>query len=100
MRALLHQAALVEHQHLVGVFDGRQAMRDHQRGAIGHQPLQRVLHQAFGLVVERGGGFVEDQDRRILEDRARDREALALAAGQQAAVFADARVQAFAAGGR
>ena len=41
--------------------------------------------------------LVEDQDRRVLEDRARDRDALALAAGQPHAVLADDRVEAFAA---
>ena len=92
---LLDQAALVEHQHLVGVLDGRQAVRDHQRGAVGHQVIERVLHQALGLGVERGGGLVEDQDRRVLEHRARDRQALALAARQPAALAADAALQAF-----
>ena len=86
VRALLDHAALVQHQHLVGVFDGRQPVRDDQRRAVGHQVVERVLHQAFGFGVERGGGLVEDQDRRVLQHRARDREALALAAGQRAAL--------------
>ena len=66
VRALLHQAAFVEHQHLVGVFDGGQAMRDDQCGAVRHEVFQGVLHQAFGFVVECGGGFVEDQQRRVI----------------------------------
>ena len=78
----------------VGVFDGRQAVRDDQRGAALHQPVQRLLHRALGFAVQRRGGLVEDQDRRVLVDRARDRQALALAARQLAAVVADERVQA------
>ena len=45
----------------------------------------------FGGGVERAGRFVEDQDRRVLEQRARDREPLALAAGEQPAALADRR---------
>ena len=56
--------------------------------------FERVLHQPLGFVVERGRGLVEDQDRRVLQHRARDRDALALAAGQQRAVLADRRVHA------
>jgi hypothetical protein len=45
--------------------------------------LERGLDQALGLGVERGGGLVEDQDRRVLQQRTGDGEALALAAGEQ-----------------
>ena len=57
--------------------------------AVWDQLRQRVLHQPFGFVVERGGGLVEDQDRRILQHRAGDGQALALAARQLAALGAD-----------
>ena len=46
----------------------------------------------LGHRIERAGRFVEDQDRRILEQRARDGEPLALAAGEQPAALADARL--------
>ncbi len=42
--------------------------------------------------VECGGGFVEQDDRRVLDQRAGDRDALALAAGELDAVLADRRV--------
>ncbi len=84
--AAFNDAAMVHHQHLVGMLDGRQPVRDDQRGAFGHQALQRVLHQALGFVVQRRSGFVEDKDRGVAQDRAGDRQALALATGQQRAV--------------
>ena len=59
-----------------------------------HQRLQRGLHLPLGFGVERRGRLVEDQDRRVLEQRARDRQALALAAGQAHAVLADQGVEA------
>ena len=59
---------------------------------------ERLLHQPLGLGVERRGGLVQDQDRRVLQDRAGDRDPLALAAGEPAAALADHGVVAVAAG--
>ena len=56
-----------------------------------HQRLERRLHLTLGLRIERRGRLVEHQHRRILEQRARDRQPLALAAGELNAVFADQR---------
>ena len=39
-----------------------------------------------------GGGLVEHQDRRVLQDHARERDALALSAGELHAALADVRV--------
>ncbi len=62
--------------------------------------LQRLLHGALALRVERAGGLVEQQDRRVLQQRARDRDALLLAAGQARAALAEFGVVALAAGRR
>ena len=48
----------------------------------GHQPVERLLDHRLVLGVDRGQRLVEDQDRRIAQQGAGDREALALAAGQ------------------
>ena len=56
---------------------------------------EALLDQRLGLRVEAGGGLVQDQDARIGEDRARDRDALALAARQLHAALADDRVVPF-----
>src|SRR5262245_58295522 len=45
----------------------------------------------FTLPASAAGGLVEHQDRRVLEDRARDRDPLALAAGELDAALADLR---------
>ena len=57
-------------------------MRNHQRGAIVRDPLQRTLNRRFGVVVHCGCRLIEHQDRRILQDRAGQGDALALAAGK------------------
>lgn len=59
MAADLLHAALVEHDDAVGVDDGREPVRDDQRGAAALEVLDRGLHRALALGVERAGGFVE-----------------------------------------
>jgi hypothetical protein len=50
---------------------------------------------ALRLGVEGRGGLVEDQDGGVLEEGARDRDPLALTAGQARAALADARGETF-----
>ena len=79
----------VEHDDRVGTANGGQAVRDHERRAIEQQRGQGFLDQTLGFVVEGGRGFVENQERRVLEQRAGNRQTLALAAGQPLAALAD-----------
>ena len=53
------------------------------------QAVQRLLHGALGLVVQRAGGLVEHQHRRVAQDRPGDGDALLLAAGEAVAALAD-----------
>ena len=77
----LDDRAVVEDDDLVGLNDGGQAVRNHQGGAIARDPIKRILDFALGVAVERGGCLIEQQDRRRLEDGARDGDPLLLAAG-------------------
>ena len=56
------------------------------------EPFERLLHQAFGLRVERRRRLVEHEDGRVAEHGARNRHALLLAAGEPVAALADDRV--------
>ena len=85
-------AAALHHRDPVGVAHRREPMRDDQHGAPGHQPLERELHHALALGVERARRLVEQQDRAVGEDRARDREPLPLPAGQPHAALAEIAV--------
>ena len=51
--------------------------------------VERLQDLRLGAAVERAGRLVEDQDRRILEQGARDRDALLLAARQLEPALAD-----------
>ena len=49
---------------------------------LGHQIGQRLLHQHFRFGIQVRGSFVQNQDRRILQQRAGDGDALPLAAAE------------------
>ena len=76
----------------VGVLDGRQPVRDDQRRPrpVRHRRIEPGLHLLLRLRVERRGRLVEDQDVRVTDQRAREREALALPSGEQAVCDAGA----------
>ena len=50
--------------------------------------VERLLDQALGARVHAGGGFVQDQDARVGQRGAGNREQLALSLAQAAAAFA------------
>ena len=81
MQAALDDLAALDHQNGVGVHDGVQAVGDHDGGAVLAEMVDRLLHGFFGFRIQRRGGFIEQDDRRVLDQRPRHRDALALAAG-------------------
>ena len=85
-------AAALEHDDLVGQRDRREAVGDHERRAALHHLAQRRLISCSVEASTERGGVVEDQDARVGEQRARDRDPLALAAGERQAALADERV--------
>ena len=93
MSALFAQAAFVEHQNAVGVLNGAQAMRDHQRGAAGQQTVQRFANQQFRFGIHAGGSFVKNQEARIVRKGSRKINELALSNGKRGAALVDARWQ-------
>ena len=92
MPAALGDPAAIEHDDLVGIDDGRQAMGDHHGGAAAAHLFQRALDLLLGAGVERAGRLVEQQDVRVLQDGAGDRHPLLLAARQLQAALADRRL--------
>src|SRR5450631_3379182 len=72
MAADFGDAPMVQHDDSIGAFHGGQAMRNNQSGASPHQHGELLLHTPLGLVVEGGGGFVEHQHWRILEQSPRN----------------------------
>jgi hypothetical protein len=87
--ALLGDAAVLEHDDAPGLADRREAVGDHDRGAPGEQAAQAGFDAALGVQVDVGGGLVEDQDARVGDQRAGERDQLALAGGELRAALAD-----------
>src|SRR5215213_783966 len=85
----LDDPAAVEHDDLVRVAHRREAVGDRDRRPPLREPVERVLHEPLRLGVERARRLVEDEDRRVAQDRPRDRDALLLAAGEPVAALAD-----------
>src|SRR5208283_3214606 len=87
--AALDDLAMVEDENAIGVPHRGEAMRDHEgRAALGRR-RKRLLYLPLRRRVERARRLVEDHDRRVLEQRASNRQALTLAAREAAAPFAD-----------
>ncbi|ALK97791.1 hypothetical protein AB595_18195 [Massilia sp. WF1] len=89
MRALLDDASMFHDDDGVGVHDGRQPVRDDQDAALARQPFQFARDRAFRYRIQGRGRLVEDQDRRVLQDRAGDADALPFAAREHHAALAD-----------
>ena len=89
MLSALHNLAFVEHTYLVGILDGRQSVGNGDGGAALHESFECFLHQALALGVECRGGLVEDEEVGVEQQCPSDADALALAAGEEAAALAE-----------
>lgn len=80
MGALLNDLTVIDHKNLVGMAHGFQPVGNHNDRLIVGQ-FRNGLHQLLLVLrVHVSGGFVQNDDRRVLHDGARDGDALALAA--------------------
>src|SRR5947208_14949927 len=77
--ALLDDPARVHDHDLVGVADRREAVRDDEGSAAVTEARHRLLNEYLGARVDVARSFVEDEDARIGEERAGDRDELPLA---------------------
>ena len=87
----LHHSAPLQYQDLVGVTDGA--------AALGHQDLgasvatQGFVYPSFCFGIEGAGGFIENQNRRVLQQHPGQLQPLTLAAGEVPPPFGQHRVQ-------
>ena len=87
-RSVCHDAPAVEDDDLVGRRGERQRVADDQRRAAGEQRAKARDHGRLALRVQAGGRLVENQDPRVAHERAREPDALALAAREADALGA------------
>ena len=89
MRASFYDSAFVDDTDFIGILDGRETMGDGDRRTRLHQPLQSILYESFTLRVQGRGGFVENQDWRILQNGTGDAYTLTLSTRKSATAIAD-----------
>ena len=92
MGSLLNEPPVVQHKDLIRLLDGRQPVRNGDDGLAARQLGERLLDQMLVFGVDAGGCLIQNDDRRIFQDRPGDGDALLFAAGQRAAALADDRV--------
>src|SRR6266540_4051379 len=78
-----------EHINHVSLANCCQPVRDDDRGLVFHQTLQRFEYKLFRRGVQAGGRLVQQQNRSVVDDCARDGDPLALATGKRLATFTD-----------
>ncbi len=85
--AHLPHLAFVHHDDLVRALHGRKPMRnDHRSPAFDHA-AKGFAHPEFGLGIDAGGSFIENQDLRIVRQGASKRNQLLLSGRKRAAAF-------------
>ena len=92
MRAALGNASLIHYNDLVCIAHGFEPMGNHNNGLVSRQLFHRMLNQLFIFRINVGGRFIQNNNRRILNHRARNGNALLFAAGQRRTVLSDDRV--------
>src|SRR5439155_11565979 len=81
--------SVFQDENLVCAANGGETVRDDESSSAKHQVGERLLHEHLGLRIQFGGGFVQNENGRILQNRARNGDALPLAAAQARAAFAN-----------
>ena len=80
MRAVLDDPSIGKHDKAIEMSDRRKSMRNCDHRISIHQRLQISLDRGLDLRIKGGSRLVEDNDRRILQEDASDRNPLTLAA--------------------
>jgi len=89
VRSTLHNAPFIHHQDLLGLEDGREAVRDHNGGAPVERRFERPLDGGLGFGIEVGGRLVEDDDIGRFEKKPGDGQPLLFTARKAVATVAD-----------
>ena len=91
MRSEIHDPPLVEHQNGVAVGQRGQPVRHDHHGPPACHVREVGVDQRLALGIERASGLIQDQDARVVDQGASDRQPLALAAGQIGGALLDHR---------
>ena len=88
-RAVLDDTALLQHINAIGIGNRREAVRNDKCGAVFTQAVERAFDLRFCFAIERARRFIQNEDRRILENGPGNRKPLAFAARQRRAALSN-----------
>lgn len=83
---------VVQYHNAIGIHDTRDALGDDEHGRIGN-PGDVLANLSVGRHIDRAGGVIKNEHARMLEQRARDAQALLLATRDTGAALAQLAVQ-------
>ena len=89
MRSRLGESSFLDHEQPRRAPQGRQPVRDREDRAPRDQSFERLLDLPLRLRIDAARRLVENENARIVQDRARDRNALSLAARERVSPLAD-----------
>lgn len=89
MGAAFRNAIFCEDDNFVSIFDGGQTVGDGNGCPVFGELFQTVMNPAFAFIIQCTGGFVQNQNRRILQKNSGNGDALFLAAGKSGTVLTD-----------
>ena len=81
---VLDDPAVLDDGDLVAALDGREAVRDHDRGAPLEERVDGALDVALGRGIQPRGRLVEDHQARVAQEDTSERDELRLARRQRA----------------
>ena len=83
--------ALIHQQNYIRIHNGRQPVGNNKAGSPLHQSAKSILNRHFANTVQRAGGFIQQQNIRVAQNRARNGNTLTLAAGKTHTFLANQR---------
>lgn len=93
MTTLLNYLAVVHDYYLIKTRRAPQAMGHHQHGFVAHDICQQMQDLAFGGRIQTFCRFIEQHQRRIVEQRAGNGQSAQFAAGELTPAFAQPAVK-------
>ena len=82
MGAALYDDAILKHQDIIRHAHGRESMRDYESRLTGNQLSETLEEVVLSLGIQRSGRLIENYERGIAHEAARQRNLLPLPAGK------------------
>ena len=88
MVSALTDYSFVQNKNLIRMYNRRYTMRNDNYRLVFHQSVQRPMNLFLIVCIQTGSGFIQQDDRCILDEGAGNGDSLLLAAGERIAAFA------------